>query len=66
MQTAIAVLSEDLSHGHPEDPLEEATHAMADHLPAMLAVRAAADTLETLVADDLWPLPTYQEMLFIL
>ncbi len=34
--------------------------------PAMDAVRAAADALETLVADDLWPLPTYQEMLFIL
>jgi glutamine synthetase len=32
----------------------------------MAAVRTAADTLETLVADDLWPLPTYQEMLFIL
>ena len=29
-------------------------------------VRSAADALETLVADDLWPLPTYQEMLFIL
>jgi glutamine synthetase len=28
-------------------------------------VRSAADSLETLVADDLWPLPTYQEMLFI-
>ena len=26
----------------------------------------AADTLEGLVADDLWPLPTYQEMLYIL
>jgi glutamine synthetase len=26
----------------------------------------AADTLETLIADDLWPLPTYQEMLYIL
>ncbi|MEK6437521.1 hypothetical protein [Pseudonocardia sp. T1-2H] len=33
---------------------------------AMAAVRAAADTLEGIVADDLWPLPTYQEMLFIL
>jgi glutamine synthetase len=32
----------------------------------MAAVRTAADSLETLVADDLWPLPTYQEMLFIL
>jgi glutamine synthetase len=28
-------------------------------------VREIADTLETLVADDLWPLPTYQEMLFL-
>ena len=30
------------------------------------AVRTAADTLESVVADDLWPLPTYQEMLYIL
>ena len=28
-------------------------------------VRAHADTLETEVADELWPLPKYQEMLFI-
>jgi len=28
-------------------------------------VRASADKLETLVADDLWPLPKYREMLFI-
>ena len=34
--------------------------------PAMAAVRGPADQLESLVADDLWPLPTYQEMLFIL
>ena len=31
----------------------------------MLKVREAADELEGIVADDLWPLPTYQEMLFI-
>ncbi len=31
----------------------------------MSAVRAAGDRLEGIVADDLWPLPTYQEMLFI-
>ena len=35
-------------------------------LPAMAAIRSAADALEGIVADDLWPLPTYQEMLFIL
>ena len=31
----------------------------------MNGVRTAADRLELLVADDLWPLPTYQEMLFV-
>ncbi len=37
-----------------------------DHLvPAMSRCRAAADTLETLIPADLWPLPTYEEMLFV-
>jgi len=34
-------------------------------LPKMLEIRKAVDALEDIVADDLWPLPTYQEMLFI-
>ena len=33
-------------------------------IPAQNAVREAADELETLVADDLWPLPKYRELLF--
>jgi glutamine synthetase len=28
-------------------------------------VRAHADALETMVADEYWPLPKYREMLFI-
>jgi len=36
-----------------------------DVVPAMLEVRKVADELEGIVADDLWPLPTYREMLFI-
>jgi glutamine synthetase len=32
---------------------------------AMTAVRDCADKLERLVADDLWPLPKYSEILFI-
>ena len=31
----------------------------------MAEVRTLGDKLETMVADDLWPLPTYREMLFI-
>ncbi len=33
--------------------------------PMMDSVREDVDALEAEVADDLWPLPTYQEMLFI-
>jgi glutamine synthetase len=33
--------------------------------PLMDETRTFVDGLESLVADDLWPLPTYQEMLFI-
>jgi glutamine synthetase len=33
--------------------------------PAMMTVRETADRLEGIVADDLWPLPKYEEMLFI-
>jgi len=46
------------------------THAEAKYmcekvLPAMGEVRTYADALEAIVADDLWALPSYQEMLFI-
>ena len=33
-------------------------------IPTMEAVRASADGLEVLVAKDLWPLPSYGDMLF--
>lgn len=44
--------------------LEAAQHYCNDVLPLMLEVRSHADRLETLVADDLWALPNYQEILF--
>ncbi|GJM03668.1 MAG: glutamine synthetase [Rhodomicrobium sp.] len=34
-------------------------------LPKMLEVRSYVDALEEIVADDHWPLPTFQEMLYI-
>jgi glutamine synthetase len=33
-------------------------------IPTQAALRAAADELETLVSDELWPLPKYRELLF--
>jgi glutamine synthetase len=66
LRSGLAALTDALAHEHDEDPLVAATYARDVVLPAMAAVRSAADTLEGLVADDLWPLPTYQEMLYIL
>jgi len=43
----------------------EAKHYCEEILPAMLEVRKHADALESCIADDHWPLPTYEEMLFI-
>ena len=42
-----------------------AIHARDKQIAAMEKVREAADKLEKVVADDLWPLPKYEEMLFI-
>jgi glutamine synthetase len=56
---------EDLLETEIEEPLEKARYMCDKVIPAMLKVRACADVLEDIVADDLWPLPTYQEMLFI-
>src|SRR3954462_5755137 len=52
---------------HPEDVeiLEHARYMRDQVIPAMEAVRDISDRLERLVADDLWPLPKYWEMLFI-
>ena len=34
-------------------------------LPAMDALRETADTLETIVAKDYWPIPTYTDLLYL-
>ena len=45
--------------------MDLAIHARDKQMAAMVEVREAADKLEKVVADDLWPLPKYEEMLFI-
>jgi glutamine synthetase len=64
LQDNATALEKSLSH-HSDGLLEEAKYFCNSVIPVMLKVREAADRLEALVADDLWPLPTYQEMLFI-
>ncbi len=64
LQAKVADLEKLLEHA-ADNTLAEAKHLCCVVLPAMGEVRAVADALETVVADDLWPLPSYQEMLFI-
>jgi glutamine synthetase len=64
-QRATADLEHVLAHQAAGEVLDHAKHARDKIVPAMNAVRALSDRLETIIADDLWPLPTYREMLFI-
>ncbi|MCB0214290.1 MAG: glutamine synthetase type III, partial [Anaerolineae bacterium] len=64
LQDSIAELETVKAH-EDDDALAHAKYVCDTVLPAMLTVRKYADELEAFVADDLWPLPTYQEMLFI-
>jgi glutamine synthetase len=59
----------DLEHAvheaHEATTVQAEARAFVDTvIPAQNALREAADTLETVVADDLWPLPKYRELLF--
>jgi len=47
------------------DETEKSFRFAREMLPAMERVRAAADGLELICGDSYWPLPSYQEMLFV-
>jgi glutamine synthetase len=64
-QEAADRLDHALAHHSDGKPLDHARHARDHVLTAMADLRKHGDALETMVADDLWPLPTYREMLFI-
>lgn len=54
----------------PSESGAETTFAEADYycktvIPAMQGLRILADSLETTIAHDLWPMPKYQEILFV-
>ncbi len=66
LEAGLSTLKAALADHSAESALDEAKHAQEHLLPAMETIRTAADALEGVVADDLWSLPTYQEMLYIL
>jgi glutamine synthetase len=53
-----------LEHGG-DSPEAHAKHYRDKVVPAMSALREVGDKLETVIAHDVWPLPTYREMLFL-
>ncbi len=65
LQACMEKLRAAIAGAHNGNVPAHAAFCRREIVPAMDAVRAVADRLEGIVADDLWPLPTYQEMLFI-
>jgi glutamine synthetase len=65
LQDGIGAIEASMASNGTGSLLEHAEHYCSEVLPAMQAVRKTSDELEGMVADDLWPLATYQEMLFI-
>ncbi len=65
LKSAAAALDAAAADESAEGALAEATHMHDTVIPAMNEVRKWADTLELLVDDGDWPLPTYREMLFV-
>ncbi len=65
LQPAMAKLEAAIHHESRGALLDHARHMRDEVIPAMVAVRDIADKVEGIVSDEMWPLPTYQEMLFI-
>jgi glutamine synthetase len=62
---AISALEEANQYPDGVEGLELAVYARDNQLTALARVRELGDQLEKVVADDLWPLPKYSEVLFI-
>ena len=65
LQKGITKLDHAVGHTAEGEPYDHAKHARTEIFAALNEIREAGDALEAIVADDLWPLPTYREMLFI-
>lgn len=48
-----------------EDPFKCGMFYVTNVIPAMDALRKTADTLETMVAKEYWPFPTYTDLLYL-
>jgi glutamine synthetase len=62
---ATSALDHAVSHHVDGTPYDHAKAVKETVIPKMVELRTLGDALETMVADDLWPIPTYREMLFL-
>ena len=65
LMDGVSKLSEATAKDDFDSIEEHMQHSAQTIRPLMDKVREYADTLEGEVADNFWPLPTYQEMLFV-
>jgi glutamine synthetase len=65
LEKAMKSLETALANHEEGSTLDHAKHARDHIVPSMVEIREVADKLEGIVSDEYWPLPTYQEMLFI-
>ena len=61
---SLAALEKVISHTE-SDPVKHATWIRDKVRPAMNTLRTYADQLEATVGADLWPMPTYRQLLFL-
>ncbi len=64
LRNATAAVEQAAAH-HDADPIKHAAQISRELKPVMTDLRSIVDTLENLVAADLWPLPTYRDLLFL-
>jgi len=64
LQAELAKLAA-LRSQHVSGVVAEAAHYGREIVPQLVAIRKVVDELEAIAPDDSWPMPTYEEMLFI-
>jgi glutamine synthetase len=64
LRATTAAVEQAAAH-HDSDPRKHAAQISRELKPAMAELRVVVDTLETVVAADLWPLPNYRDLLFL-
>lgn len=64
MQESIETIQAAISNTH-DTSLASAEYVKKTLLPTMLIARVISDQLEEMIPDDIWPLPSYTEMLFV-